>query len=516
MPDNQSNASGQDRMKDDASMGERYAPIDISPDRFRSAGHALVDRIADLLSGMRARKVTSGCPVSQIRELIDASARMPEEGTDFEAELLRMADLLMEHSLYNGHPKFLGYVTSSPAPVGMLSDLLAAAVNPNVGAWTLSPVATEIEAQTVRWIAELLGYPPDCGGLLVSGGNVANFVGVYTALRSVFPRDSGERTPERLARAALYASCETHTWIEKAADMFGLPRDAVRSVPVDSSRRLVVEALEAVLAADKAAGRIPVAVVGNAGTVSTGAVDPLPAMAELCRRHGVWFHVDGAYGGFAAAVRSAPEDIRGLALADSVAVDPHKWLYAPLEAGCALVRDRAKHRAAYSYHPPYYHFGEEATNYVDYGPQNSRGFRALKVWMGLRQVGRRGYERLIGDDIALAGELHQRLSDDPAFEVHSLGLSIVTFRYLPEDCRGKEGGADAEAYLNELNKAVQTRLELSGELFVSNAVIEGRYLLRACIVNFRTSSRDIAEIPGIIARHGGEADRELRAAAAAR
>ncbi len=490
--------------------GGRYAPLDLSPEHFRAAGHALVDRVADLLATMRARPVTAGLSVSDVRALVDVFGRMPDEGSDVDLVLSQATDLLTGHSLFNGHPKFLGYITSSPAPIGMLADLLAAAVNPNVGAWTLSPVATEIEAQTIRWIAELLGYPEESSGLLVSGGNEANFVGVYAALRAVFPRGGSERTLERMGKATIYASSETHTWIEKALDMFGLPPDALRSIRVDAARRLVLDDLAQRLAADVQDGRVPVAVIGTAGTVSTGAIDPLAAMAALCRQHRVWFHVDGAYGGFAAMIPSAPDDIRGLALADSVAVDPHKWLYAPLEAGCALVRDPAQHRAAFSYHPPYYNFGVEATNFVDYGPQNSRGFRALKVWMGLRQVGRRGYERMIADDIALARALYERLAADARFEAATLSLSIATFRYVPEAYRHRSGDVAAEEYLNTLNKALQGRLEVSGELFVSNAVIDGRYLLRACIVNFRTSAREIAEIPDIIARHGEAIHTELQ------
>ncbi len=497
-------------MKHKISSHERQAPIDVSPDQFRAAGHELIDCIADVLAGIHERDVTSGLSVSDIRDLIDAAADMPDEGCEFGPLLSQTTELLTAHSLYNGHPKFLGYITSSPAPIGMLADLLASAVNANVGAWTLSPVATEIECQTVRWIAELLDYPTSCSGVLVSGGNVANHVGLYTALRSVFPRDSAVRTPDQLAKATLYASTETHTWIEKAIDMFGFSPDALRSIKVDSSQRLELQDLESKLSEDLDAGCIPVAVIGTAGTVSTGAIDPLPAMARVCREHKVWFHVDGAYGGFAAMVKTAPDDIRGLSLADSVAIDPHKWLYAPLEAGCALVRDPEKHRAAYSYHPPYYHFGEEVTNFVDYGFQNSRGFRALKVWMGLRQVGRRGYEGMIADDISLSRQLADRLAAGDAFEVVTHSLSIVTFRYIPKGYRNRTGDPTTEAYLNELNQAIQTRLEVSGELFVSNAVIEDRYLLRACIVNFRTSAKDIAEIPEIISRHGRQAHEALR------
>lgn len=489
----------------------RQSPLELSPGEFRAAGHALVDRIAELLSTMRERKVTTGLPVHDVRALVAPFGGMPDEGSDASSILSQATELLTTHSLYNGHPRFLGYITASPAPIGMLADLLAAAVNPNVGAWVLSPVATEIEAQTIRWISELLGYPDGSSGVLVSGGNEANFVGIYAALRAVFPREDADGRSARLARATIYASSETHTWIEKAVDMFGLPPDALRSIRVDGDRRLVLDDLAERLTADLRDGRIPVAVVGSAGTVSTGAIDPLPAMAALCRAHNVWFHVDGAYGGFAAMLDSAPADLHGLALADSVAVDPHKWLYAPLEAGCALVRDPALHRAAFSYHPPYYHFGVAATNFLDLGPQNSRGFRALKVWMALRQVGRRGYEQMIGDDIALARALFERFDADPRFEAATLSLSIATFRYVPDEFRGRAGDPAVEEYLNTLNRALQARLETSGELFVSNAVVEGRYLLRACIVNFRTSRRDVDEIPEIVARYGAEVHAEAEA-----
>ncbi len=482
--------------------GDRVAPIDMSTEEFRAVGHALVDRIAELLATSRERPVTGGRTVSEIRDLVHSTRTMPDEGTDAATIVDEAADVLSRYSLFNGHPKFLGYVTSSPAPIGMLADLLAAAVNPNVGSWTLGPVATEIESQTVAWIAELLGYPASASGVLVSGGNMANFVGFYTALRAAFPRDSAERTPERLARATVYASGETHTWMDKAVDMFGLAPDARRIVAVDAERRLRIDDLEAQIERDVRDGRIPLLVSGSAGTVSTGAVDPLIEMARVCQERGVWLHVDGAYGGFAAMLPSASPDLKALALADSVAIDPHKWLYAPLEAGCALVRDAEKHRAAFSYHPPYYHFGEEATNFVDLSPQNSRGFRALKVWMGLRQVGRRGYEQMIADDIALARALYDRLADDDRFEVCTHSLSITTFRFVPASLRGVPRSAAVEAKLNEINRALQSRLETSGELFVSNAVIEGTYVLRACIVNFRTSPRDIEEIPDIVARHG--------------
>ncbi|MEX0600846.1 MAG: pyridoxal-dependent decarboxylase, partial [Rhodothermales bacterium] len=263
---------------------------------------------------------------------------------------------------------------------------------------------------------------------------------------------------------------------------------------------------------DRDAGDVPMAVVGTAGTVSSGAVVPIAALADLCREENVWLHVVGAYGGFAAAVPGAPEDLRALGRADSVALDPHKWLYAPLEAGCVLVRDPELLRNAFSYHPPYYHFGVEAINYHDYGPQNSRGFRALKVWMGLRQAGRRGYERMIGDDMELSRRLFATLEGHPSFEAITQSLSIATFRYVPPDLAGRAGEASVASYLNRLNETLLDRIQSSGLAFVSNAVIGERYVLRACIVNFNTTAEDVDALPGIVDRLGAEVDEALREA----
>jgi glutamate/tyrosine decarboxylase-like PLP-dependent enzyme len=202
--------------------------------------------------------------------------------------------------------------------------------------------------------------------------------------------------------------------------------------------------------------------------------------------------------------------LRGLSEADSVAVDPHKWLYAPLEAGCVLVRDAAKLLAAFSYRPSYYHFGEEVVNYHDYGPQNSRGFRALKVWLQLRQVGRDGYLRMIGDDILLAGHLHELMASHPEFEATSHHLSITTFRYVPQDLRAYLGSKETEQYLDQLNQDLLTAVEKSGEAFLSNALVGGRYVLRACIVNFHTALGDIEAMPRLLSRLGQEVDATLR------
>jgi glutamate/tyrosine decarboxylase-like PLP-dependent enzyme len=300
----------------------------------------------------------------------------------------------------------------------------------------------------------------------------------------------------------VYASVETHTWIQKAAELSGIGSDSIRWIPTDARLRMDVSALRRQLDADRAAGDVPSIVVGTAGSVSTGAVDPLREIAVVCREHGVWFHVDGAYGGFAAAVPEAPDALRALSEADSVAVDPHKWLYAPLEAGCALVRDAETLRAAFSHHPPYYHFDERATNYVDYGPQNSRGFRALKVWLALKHAGAAGYRKMISDDIHLSRAMAAAVSLHPELELITQDLSITTFRYVPGDLPASLRGEERERHLDAINRELLDRLQRGGEVFVSNAVIRGRYVLRACIVNFHTTLADVEALPGIVARVG--------------
>jgi glutamate/tyrosine decarboxylase-like PLP-dependent enzyme len=491
----------------------RNAALAMDAATFRALGHRLVDQVAEFLASLPQGPVTHDASPSAVREALDLSGPLPESGMDPALLLERTARLLFEHSLFNGHPRFFGYITAPPAPIGILADFLASAVNPNVGAWVLSPAATEIESQTVRWIASFIGYPADCGGLLVSGGNMANFV-CFLAARAARAgwnvRERGVNAGE--PRLRVYASVETHTWIQKAADFAGLGTSSIRWIPTDSRLRMDVSALRRHIEADVAAGDVPCVTVGTAGSVSTGAIDPLPDVGAVCREHGVWFHVDGAYGGFAAAVSEAPDDLRGLMTADSVAVDPHKWLYAPLEAGCALVRDTDRLRAAFAYHPPYYHFDEHATNYVDYGPQNSRGFRALKVWLGLRHVGAAGYRTMIADDIRLSRALADEVSRCDSLQLASQELSITTFRYVPPDLRPEVGNDAVERHLDTLNRTLLDRLQKSGEAFVSNAVVGGRYMLRACIVNFHTTRADVAAVPGIVVRLGREVDAELRRA----
>lgn len=496
----------------DLNLRNREAPLEIHGDEFRKLGHQLVDQIAEFLDSLPQRHVTTGESPQAIRKLLGTD-NLPERGSSANELFDEAADLLFDHSLFNGHPRFWGYITASAAPIGALADLLAATVNPNVGGFVASPIASEIEAQTIRWIADLLGYPRTCGGLLVSGGNMANFVCFLVARKSKATWDlSAEGMSAGNRRLVAYVSKETHTWIDKAAELFGLGAEFVRWIVTDADQQMDIDALEKQIVADRADNHLPFLVVGTAGSVGTGAIDPLPEIANICRKYDLWFHVDGAYGAPAAVLPDASTELMGLREADSIALDPHKWLYSPLEAGCALVRDPHQLIATFSHHPSYYHLDgtreDPPINYHEFGLQNSRGFRALKVWLGLRQVGREGYIQMIGDDIALAQALYRIVATYPELQEVSQNLSITTFRFVPLDLPNTPTAI--KAYLNKLNEELLDRLQKGGEAFVSNAVIEGKYLLRACIVNFRTTLSDVEALPEIVIRLGRELDSEMR------
>lgn len=487
----------------------RKAPLDMSPEQFRQIGHQLVDDIAGFIGSLPDRPVTTGEPPSKIQELVGTGS-LPIHGSDAGELVRETSELLFNHSLFNGHPKFLGYITSSAAPIGMLADMLAAAINPNVGGWSLSPVATEIERQTIRWIAELVGYNTDCGGVLVSGGNMANMTCFLAARKA---KASWPLTKEGMSGGKsmiVYCSAETHTWINKAVDIAGMGTDAVRWIETDTDNRINVAALRLAIRKDTEKGKKPFMVIGTAGSVSTGAIDPLRELSEICQKHDLWFHVDGAYGAFAACTKGADDDLKSLHNADSMALDPHKWLYAPLEVGCALVRNEETLSDTFSFHPPYYKFdgvaGEKTVSMVDFSLQNSRGFRALKVWLALRQVGREGYEQMISDDISLSKKMADAIKKSNELELFSQSLSIVTFRYVPNDLDILE--EKRQEYLNDLNTRILTIIQEGGELFLSNAIIGGDYLLRACIVNFRTDESDVSAVSEIITRVGREVSAE--------
>lgn len=483
----------------------RNSPIEIAKEDFKKMGYDLIDKIADFIDSISERLVTTGEPPEQLQKII-GTASLPENGVPMQELLSKTTEMLFNHSLLNGHPKFLGYITSSSAPIGALADLLAAAVNPNVGANVLSPMATEIEKQTVRWLAEFIGVSPNYGGILVSGGNMANFTAFAAARTIKAPKNIKEEgISNKDTKLLVYCSKTTHTWIEKAAVLFGLGSNSVRWIATDDANKMDNELLEQTIRKDLADGCMPIMIIGTAGDVSTGAVDDLKGIASLCKKYNLWFHIDGAYGIPAAVIPELKTMFEGIKDADSIALDPHKWLYSPLEAGCTLVKNPHHLIETYSSHPVYYNFGTDeaaSLNFYEYGFQNSRGFRALKVWLGLQQVGRNGYIKMINEDIELSKLMFDKAKNHPELEAVTQNLSIANLRYIPKGY--DDGNEEHEIYLNKLNEALLNDLQQGGEVFLSNAVVNEKYCLRGCIVNFRTSKKDIEEIIEIIVREGNK------------
>ena len=482
----------------------RISPIEINKGDFREIGYRLIDTISDFYDAINERLVTTAETPTQIQTVL-GNASLPDNGTSVAELFFKTTDLLLNHSLLNGHPKFFGYITSSPTQIGALADLLASAVNPNVGANVLSPMATAIEKQTVKWLAEFIGVSPTYGGILVSGGNMANLTGFLAARTAKAPKSMKE---DGLANAAgemvFYCSKATHTWIEKAAVLFGHGSKAIRWIPTNTDNKMNTTVLLQTINEDLNNGKNPFLVIGNAGDVSTGVVDNLSEIAIICKAHNLWFHIDGAYGIPAAVIPQYKNLFDGIKEADSIALDPHKWLYAPLEAGCILVKNPQHLVDTYSAHPVYYNFDngtdEPTLNYYEYGFQNSRGFRALKVWMALQQVGKNGYIKMINEDIELSQLLFDEAQKHDELEAVTQNLSITTLRYVPYNYAQDE--RMNETYLNTLNEKLLNELQRGGEVFLSNAVVAEKYCLRACIVNFRTSKKDIQEVVEIIVREG--------------
>tara|TARA_R100001369_G_scaffold64735_5_gene91963 strand:+ start:12834 stop:14288 length:1455 start_codon:yes stop_codon:yes gene_type:complete len=472
----------------------------MDKEEFRKIGYQLIDDISNFIGSIDQKPVTPNEGPSQLQDLL-RNTSLPENGRPAAELIAKTTDFLFNHSLLNGHPKFLGYITSSAAPIGALADLLASSVNPNVGAQILSPIATEIEKQTIKWLCDFIGVPSDYGGILVSGGNMANFTAFLAARTAKAPQNIKEDGIQNTSnKLTVYCSKTTHTWIEKAVVLFGLGTKSVRWIPTDASNKMETKALDNTIKKDLEDGYLPLMVVGTAGDVSTGVVDNLSDISAICKTYNLWFHIDGAYGAPAAIVPKLKHLFTGIKDADSIALDPHKWLYSPLEAGCTLVKNPQHLIDTFSSHPEYYNFSksgqDKAQNFYEYGLQNSRGFRALKVWLALQQVGRSGYEKLISEDIELSEMLYDLADQHPELEAVSQNLSITTFRYVPLE------NIDHKEYLNTLNEAILNELQTGGEVFLSNAIVKGQYSLRACIVNFRTSKKDIEEIIEIIIRTG--------------
>jgi len=453
----------------------RVSPVEIDKNDFKEIGYRLIDTIADFYDTINTKPVTTGETPKQIQSVLGNNS-LPVDGSSVSELFIRTSDLLLNHSLLNGHPKFFGYITSSPTQIGALADLLASVVNPNVGANILSPMATAIEKQTIQWLAEFIGVAPSYGGVLVSGGNMANlnaFLAARTAKAPKNMKEDGLANTE--CEMVFYCSRATHTWIDKAATLFGHGTKAIRRIPTDRNNKMNTEVLSKTISEDVENGKKPFLVIGNAGDVSTGVVDNLSEIATISKTHNLWFHIDGAYGIPAAAVPEYKDLFKGIQEADSIAIDPHKWLYAPLEAGCTLVKNPQHLIDTYSAHPVYYNFDnsvdEPTLNYYEYGFQNSRGFRALKVWMALQQAGKNGYIKMINEDIDLSKLLFEEAQKHEELEAITQNLSIATLRYVPKHANEEKMN---EANLNTLNEKLLNRLQQGGEVFLSNAVVEDK------------------------------------------
>ena len=420
---------------------------------------------------------------------------LPDEGAPIDEILARIDDEVIPAAAFNGHPRWLAYITAAPLPIGVVGEFIASALNQNTALWRIAPGATRIELETLAWIRDLVGMPEGTEGTFVSGGQMANIVAHAVARDAQTPwdqREFGLRGPDGAAPPLrIYASDEAHYCHAQAAELLGLGRSAVRRVPVDQHYRLRVDALAQMVAADRTAGALPITVVGTAGTVGTGAVDPLPAIRDFCRREALWFHIDGAYGAFAALAESRPTSLDAIGDADSLACDPHKWLYAPIDAGVTLIRDGRRLERSFAFHASYLHsaISERGPDLLERSPENTRPFRALKVWLMLQACGRRGYAQLIEGDLRLAAHMASLIKQTPTLELAATrDLSIVCWRVVPP------GRWTAES-LNAIQDAVIDELAKRGIASISNArLANGDQSLRACIVNFRTTAADLEAI----------------------
>jgi aromatic-L-amino-acid/L-tryptophan decarboxylase len=454
-------------------------------DEIQRIGYAVVDLIADHLSGIEQRPVFRPVPDDLARTYL--SAPVPHEGASADTVLAEFRDTIEPYPFGNGHPRFWGWVNSPPAVMGVFADALAAAMNPSCAGG--NHAAIYVERQVLSWFRSILGFPTESMGLLVSGGSMATLTALAVARHvksGVDVRADGLRGAPRAY--AFYVTSETHGCVRKAIELLGFGSAAIRTIATGDDFRMDVAALERQVTEDRSHGVEPVAVVATAGTTNTGAIDDLDAIGAVCRRHDVWLHVDAAYGGPAVLTADHAGRLRGIAQADSVAVDPHKWLFVPVEAGLVFVRDADQMRGTFSLVPPYLRSAAGVGGlpwFSEYGFQQTRGFRALKVWMTMKQAGVSGLRAAIDENLALARYLTECVVGAADLELMAPpSLSVVCFRLL------KPPFDDASA-LDTFNRAVLERLQLGGEAFLTGTELRGRFVLRACFVNYRSRRADI-------------------------
>jgi len=486
----------------------RTSSLDISREAIDQLAAEATKLVCEYFSTVDTKRVFPDTYAGKTTTLVDAQLSLDGEPLE---KIIQECRTVIELSRHNGHPRFFGYVASPATPIGAYADLIASALNANITCWRSGPAGTDIEKMVVRWLGSLVGYGDDSRGLLTSGGSMANLIAILTASRRKAGTDVSSTGLWNAGRPlTLYVSEEVHMSVPKAADILGLGRDHVRTVECDNSLRMNVGALRKAIAEDIRQGFRPYCVVASAGTVATGSVDPLDEIADLAKEFDLWFHVDGAYGAPGALDPTKEKLFRAMGRADSLSLDPHKWLYVPVDAGCLLFRDDEAFRAALSSQDAEYikthgYSDDEAFAFWDYGIELSRRFRAMKVWLTLRYYGVRKIAEAVSDDMKLAAYLGQLVDEADDFELLApVELSICCFRYVPPDMRAKLGtaGETNSAAINEqldrLNAQIMSAVQTGGRAYISNANVRGRFALRACITNFRTTRADIEQTIRIV------------------
>ena len=467
-------------------------------DEFRRAGEALVAGLADHLAGLPGRPVWQPLPDELRAELL--SLPLPEDATGLGPLVETMLRDVLPYPMGNGHPAFFGWVNPPPSLAGVLASLAAAAMNPSVVAGDHADV--HMERTAVRWLAELVGYPHAPGaGLLTSGASAATIVclaGARSRAAAAAGRDVRRDGLAGGPRLLCYVPSEAHSCVSRAIELLGLGSGSIRPVPL-SGGRLDQDALRAAIAADRAAGGTPAVLVGSAGTVNTGAIDPLEALADVAADEGLWFHVDGAYGAFGVLDPAIASRYRGMERADSLTLDPHKWLGVPVDTGCVLVRNAGELREAFSTVPPYLRqdAGAELGSFAEYGMEQTRPFRALKTWATVAARGRTGIAAQVIRANALARDLAALIGQEPSLELAAAPVtSIVAFRARPPGC--------APDRLEDVNRALPEAVQARGRVFVTGTVYEGRETLRACILHPGTTEADLATLVAEVVAAAGE------------
>jgi aromatic-L-amino-acid/L-tryptophan decarboxylase len=464
---------------------------------FRALAHRMVDDTVDYLASIRARP-TWIAPSDAAREQLASAA--PWKGQGAAAAYEEFLQFVRPYTTGNISPRFWGWVQGSGAPVGVLADFLASAMNPNAADFDHSPALVEL--QVLGWFRDIMGFPPESSGLMVSGGSAANLTALTVARNTQFAGTRERGVDHERGRLTVYASQEAHSSLRKAVEVLGLGEASLRLIRTTDQYTIDLDALRRTLAHDRAHGMRPFCIVGNAGTVNTGAIDPLDALADVCERERLWFHVDGAFGALGMLAPSLRPDLVGLERANSVIFDFHKWLYAPYEAACVLVRSGEAQRNAFSVTPAYLQqlaagVANAPLRFSEYGVQLSRGFRALKIWLALKADGLEKYARLIEQNVAQAKYLAERVQATPELELLApVPLNVVNFRYRRAHA--------SEGELNELNQRILIELQESGFAVPSSTLLDGRFSIRCAIVNHRSTRADFDALAAEVVRLGRE------------